>query len=145
MMTSKLSIMSLLCFVCFICNIIILVFSDYRPQMKFAKVTFFHVSVCPQEGSTWAGNPWAGTPPPEQVHPPGQVHPLGRYTPRQVHLPREQCMLGDTGNKQAARILLECILILKYECKSKNNTSVKKLYIAIKVTLFDCSTREKDN
>ena len=32
--------------------------------------------------------------------------PLGRYTP-----PWEQCMLGDAGNKQAVRILLECILV----------------------------------
>ena len=34
------------------------------------------------------GGTWAGTPPPEQ------------------------CMLGDTGNKRAVRILLECILVL---------------------------------
>ena len=66
--------------------------------------------------------PWAGTPPrtrytPGQVHPPRQVHPLGpgtppgtRYPPGQVH-PPEQCMLGDTGNKRAVRILLECILV----------------------------------
>ena len=59
-------------------------------------------------------------------YPPGQVHPH-RYTPRQVHpltgtpkagIPpwavyphQEQCMLGDTGNKRAVRILLECILV----------------------------------
>ena len=30
---------------------------------------------------------------------------LGRYPP-------EQCMLGDTGNKRAVRILLECILVV---------------------------------
>ena len=55
----------------------------------------------PQAGKTpWAGTPpWTGTPnPPWQVHPP--THP-------------EQCMLGDTGNKQAVRILLECMLVYK--------------------------------
>ena len=69
---------------------------------------------------------------PRQVHPPwGRYTPPGRYippwcryTPRQVHPtlagtppgrytpPQEQCMLGDTGNKRAVRILLECILVL---------------------------------
>ena len=61
---------------------------------------------------------WAGTPP-RQVHPPGrytpqQVHSPGRYTPgagTPPTLPREQCMLGDAGNKRAVRILLECILV----------------------------------
>ena len=47
---------------------------------------------------------------------PGQVPP-GRYTPSgQVHTPPEQCMLGDTGNKRAVRILLECILVLDVYC-----------------------------
>ena len=56
--------------------------------------------------------PRAGTPP-------GQVHPLGRYPPwagtppGQLHPPREQCMLGDTGNKRAVHILLECILVCR--------------------------------
>ena len=40
-------------------------------------------------------------------HPPSRYTSLGRYTP-----PREQCMLGDTGNKRAVRILLECFLVL---------------------------------
>ena len=37
------------------------------------------------------------------------IHPPGADTPR------EQCMLGDTGNKRAVRILLECILVLLYD------------------------------
>ena len=74
------------------------------------------------EGSTWAGTPPPMQVLPKQVHPLGQVHPPGRYTPwvgtppvagTPPHWagtsPREQCMLGDTGNKRAARILLECI------------------------------------
>ena len=48
---------------------------------------------------------WAGTP--------RQVHPLGRYTPRADTPPPEQCVLGDTGNKRAVRILLECILVFR--------------------------------
>ena len=65
--------------------------------------------------------PGPGTPP-RQEHPPGQVHPQDQVPPRQVHPPGpgtppgqvhppEQCMLGDTGNKRAVRILLECILV----------------------------------
>ena len=69
--------------------------------------------------------PLAGTPP-GQVHPPdrytpsrytpSRYTPLGRYTPRQIHprgryTPPEQCMLGDTGDKRAVGILLECILV----------------------------------
>ena len=89
----------------------------------------------------WQVHPPGGYTPQDQVHPPGpgtpprtrytpwhQVHPLagtpqdqvnppGRYTPRtstpppgRYTLPR-QCMMGDTGNKRAVRILLECILV----------------------------------
>ena len=58
------------------------------------------------------------------VHQPGQVHPRDKAhththprpctPPRdQVHLPPELCMLGDTGNKRAVRILLECILVIR--------------------------------
>ena len=63
----------------------------YRPQTKFAKVMFLHLSVSHSVhgGSTWAGTPpgrytpRAGTTPPVQVHtpwagtppPPGQVPP----------------------------------------------------------------------
>ena len=78
---------------------------DYRPQTKFAKVVFLHLSVS------------------HSVHPPGQVHPP----------PQEQCMcmLGDTGNKRAIRIPLECILVYfillhvvwyAYSCNPKDRT-----------------------
>ena len=100
----------------------------YRPQTKFAKVMFLHVSVCPHGGSTWARNPLGRYTPPVR-YTPGQVlpwagTPLGRYThqagtptrqvhppPGQVHPLWEQCMLGDMGNKRAVHILLECILV----------------------------------
>ena len=35
-----------------------------------------------------------------------------RSRPPWEQTPREQCMLGDAGNKRAVRILLECILVL---------------------------------
>ena len=47
------------------------------------------------------------TPPWEQTHPPEQTPPPpGADTPLLA-----QCMLGDTGNKRAVCILLECILV----------------------------------
>ena len=52
--------------------------------------------------------PQAGTPPAGK--PPGLVQPLAGTPPWQVH-PPEQCMLGDTGNKRAVCVLLECILV----------------------------------
>ena len=49
-------------------------------------------------------------------HPPGSRHPSGRRSPRadtpREQTPQEQCMLGDTGNKRAVSILLECILVI---------------------------------
>ena len=48
----------------------------YRPQTKFAKVMFLHVSVCPQGGVPRQVHPRASTPPWAGTRPPGQVpHP----------------------------------------------------------------------
>ena len=47
----------------------------------------------------WDKPPHPGTRPPPQSR-----HPLEQTPP-------EQCMLGDTGNKRAVHILLECILV----------------------------------
>ena len=110
---------------------ILLECSCYRPQTKFAKIMFLHVSVSPSvHRGEYLGrytlhppgqvHPLAGTPPsrytslagtPWQVHhpagtPPGQVYPPQAG----AHPPPEQCMLGDTGNKRAVCILLEYIL-----------------------------------
>ena len=67
----------------------------YRPQTKFPKVMFLHVSVCPLQGGV------SGQIPPRKVHPPGryppgQVHPPpGRYTlPRAVHVGRYRQQAG---------------------------------------------------
>ena len=62
--------------------------------------------------------PRPGTPPGARYTPRPGTPPGTRYTPRdQVHPPplpppRELCMLGNTGNKRAVRILLECILVI---------------------------------
>ena len=112
--------------------------SCYRPQQSWGKVIFSVAcvknsvhgeGVCPI--SCW------DTPPPQTrgEHPPGADTPLGPEadTPPGADLPPEQtpyrnrhppgahtsppqCMLGDTGNKQAVCILLECNLVLVYFC-----------------------------
>ena len=77
-------------------------------------------------GSTWAGTPtpgpgtphWDQVPPPgDQVpprtrYPPGPGNPRDQVTPPGTRSPPELCMLGDTVNKRAVRILLECILVI---------------------------------
>ena len=97
--------------------------SCYRPQTKFAKVMFLHLSVSHSvhRRGEYLGrySPWQ-VHPPEQV-PPWQVHPLagtlpGRvYPPGLVHSPWACTPPGnacwDTVNKRAVRILLECILV----------------------------------
>ena len=51
--------------------------------------------------------------PPDQVSPLGPPPPDPPGTPPGTrYTPPEQCMLGDTGNKRAVRILLECILVI---------------------------------
>ena len=81
------------------------------PANEVAKVMFLHVSVILSTG--WGSAPvHAGmhTPPGPEADTPPQVR--GRHPPKdQRQTPREQCMLGDTGNKRAVRILLECILV----------------------------------
>ena len=83
---------------------------NYRPQTKFAKVMFLHLSV---SHSVHGGRgvylsacldthiPWEQTP-----------HP-GSDTPLRADTHPAQCMLGDTGNNRTVRILLECRLVLK--------------------------------
>ena len=51
-------------------------------------------------------------------HPPGGRHPA-------------QCMLGDTGNKQAVCILLECNLVT-----SRNEVVAKVIFLHLFVILF---------
>ena len=116
----------------------------YLPPANEVCEGYVFTPVC-QSFCSQGGVPW-------QVHPPGQVHPptgryrpgrytpLGRYTPRQVHVlagtppgqihpPLEQCMLGDTGNKQAVCTLLECILVLTKLGLYKQKVPIISLHI----------------
>ena len=54
---------------------------SYRPQTKFAKVMFLHVSVCPRGGIPGKVPPGTRYTPQDHVHPPDQVPPGTRYTP----------------------------------------------------------------
>ena len=58
--------------------------------------------------------PEAGTPPsgPGTPRPLEQTSPPGTGTFPRCRHPPAQCMLGDTGNKRAVRILLECNLVV---------------------------------
>ena len=77
-------------------------------------------------GACWDTTPWKQTSPPEadtpQKQTPGTRHPPEPDTPRtrpppepdtprKQTLPPAQCMLGDTVNKRAVCILLECNLV----------------------------------
>ena len=76
----------------------------YRPQRSWAKVMFLHVSVILFIGGG-LGRP-----------PPGADAPLGADPP-------EQCMLEDTANERAVRILLECNLVHKCRLILGRNSS----------------------
>ena len=80
------------------------IFCYYRPQTKFAKVMFLHLSV---SHSVHRGVPGQVHPPGRytpygQVHPSGQAHPQAgtppdRYPPTPGRYPPEQCTLGAGG------------------------------------------------
>ena len=79
---------------------------NYRPQMKFAKVMFLHLPVILFTGrgvclsACWYTHALEQTP-----------SSPGGDTPQEQTPPTAECMLGDTGNKRAVRILLECIFV----------------------------------
>ena len=56
----------------------------------------------------------AGIHPPRSRHPPSQeqIPPMPMPRDQEPRPPEVQCMLGDTANKRAVRILLECNLVL---------------------------------
>ena len=90
----------------------------YRPQRSWGKVIFLHVSVI-LFTRRFCLSACSDTPPRSRCPPPGtDTHPWEQTPPGADTCPektppplREQCMLGDTGNKRAVRILLECILV----------------------------------
>ena len=105
--------------------------SCYRPQWSWGEVIFSQASVILSRG----GSTWAGTPPQDQAH----THPRD-----QVH-PPEQCMPGDTGNKRAVRILLECILV-KYKIwiPTQFQSSVTTHYCVLNIkTKHTCTICDK--
>ena len=93
------------------------------------------------------------TPPPRTrgIHPTGSRPPGSRHSPQGADThwdqrqtpPPAQCMLGDTGNKRAVCILLECILVwvfisrykmyalhmfhFAYACKTKGKNGISRL------------------
>ena len=110
------------------CQIVISVFqfNYYRPQRSWGKIIFSEacvrnsvhrgVSAPLHAGIHTPLGPEADTPPgPEADTPPGPQEqtppPPPQSRPPPGTDPQAQCMLGDTGNKRAVRILLECILV----------------------------------
>ena len=78
----------------------------YRPQRSLGNVMFLHVFVILFTGGRGvSGSVHAG------IHPPRSRQPPGADT-----RPPVQRMLGDTGNKRAVRILLQCILVKIQTC-----------------------------
>ena len=95
----------------------------YRPQRSWGKVMFLHVAVILFTGGGCPIACWDTPPktrgrhppdqrqaPQEQTSPWDQAPPMSRHPPG-PGTPPAQCMLGDTGNKRAVRILLECNLV----------------------------------
>ena len=71
----------------------------YRPQRSWGEVIFSEACV---KNSVHGGACW-------DTYPPQKQTPPRKQTPLPV-----QCMLGDTANKQAVHIILECILVLVF-------------------------------
>ena len=87
--------------------------NTYLPPANEVCEGYVFTSVCPQEGSASvhagiADPPGTRHTPLEQT-PPQSRHPLARH-------PSAQYMLGDTANKWAVRILLECVLVTMLFC-----------------------------
>ena len=112
------------------CQIVISVFqfNYYRPQRSWGKIIFSEacvrnsihrgVSAPLHAGIHTPLGPEADTPPPQDQRQTPHPDPRSRLPPSPPQSrpppgtdPQAQCMLGDTGNKRAVRILLECILV----------------------------------
>ena len=89
-------------------------FDFYRPQTKFAKVIFLHLSVIlfTEGGGNLPQCMLGCTHTHTHTPHPTPARIRGRHSLLyQRQTPPDQCMLGDTGNKWAVHILLECILV----------------------------------
>ena len=104
--------------------------SFYLPQTKFAKIMFLYLSVSHSvhRGGVSA-SVHAGIHPHEQT-PPWANTPLGVDTPPgSKRPPPAQCMLGNTANKRAVRILLECIPVPFYLLRNHINIVINQWQI----------------
>ena len=82
--------------------------SYWNAFLLHVSVILFTGGVCPIAcWDTHPPGPEAATPPPGTRHPPWDQ----RQAPPRTRHPLVQCMLEDTGNKRAVRILLECNLV----------------------------------
>ena len=83
-----------------------------RPQTKFAKVMFVHLSISHsvRGGGEGSASVHDGIHTPSSRHPPGSRHPPKQTSPPQEADTPAQYMLGDTGNKRVVRILLDAYL-----------------------------------
>ena len=68
-------------------------------------------SFCSQEGSASVDAGIADPPGPDTTPTQEQTRPLPRSRHPHPSTPPAQCMLGDTANKRAVRILMECTLV----------------------------------
>ena len=76
---------------------------------------FLHVSVILSTGGVCLSACWDTIPNWTRQTPPGTRHPLGDQTPPRTRHPPAQCILGDTVNKRAVCILLECNLNTEFK------------------------------
>ena len=86
-------------------------------------------SFCSQGGMSASVH--AGIHTPLGRHPRADTLPLGRHPPLGQTPSPVQCMLGDTGNKRAVRILLKCILVT-----GCNEVVAKVIFLHLSVILL---------
>ena len=92
-------------FACFSCWQSEVVFTAHKRSLRRLGFNTCLSVILFTQGGVFASVQMGFTPPtPEEDTPLGSRHPGSRHPPA-------QCMLGDTGNKWAVRILLECILV----------------------------------
>ena len=120
-------------------------FANYRPQTKFAKVIFLQLSVILFTGGVCLSACWDTTTTPgtqDQTPLPLSRHPRDQSPPptqEQAPPPTAQCMLGDTVNRRAVCILLECNLVWKCNRVSATSVGVRDPRPPVYFFTFSCS------
>ena len=106
----------------------------YRPQRSWGKVIFSQAAVIlfTGRGEVCLSACWDTSPRPSKAAP-----PPGRADPTSKVHPPAQCMLGDTVNKRAVCILLECNSCLpELEIEYRWYSNQKYLCTATKISVF---------